>query len=127
MLSTLRASCRYVIIITHEPQQISYQLQVPKFPNRSTEVKSSSLVKNVRCIAWSCDGRRVATGTELKGIRIWEVSKDRVGVKLAFVPEEAETWQIETSTSFPLPSGGEKTTPHTGHVGESQIGLSVGN
>jgi WD40 repeat protein len=31
--------------------------------------------KSVRSIAFSCDGKKVATGTEYKGLRIWNATQ----------------------------------------------------
>jgi WD40 repeat protein len=40
--------------------------------------------KSVRSIAFSCDGKKVATGTEYKGLRIWNATQP-VGVSLKIV------------------------------------------
>jgi WD40 repeat protein len=37
--------------------------------------------KSVRSIAFSCDGKKLATGTEYKGLRIWNATQP-VGVAL---------------------------------------------
>ncbi|GFZ46575.1 hypothetical protein JCM24511_03795 [Saitozyma sp. JCM 24511] len=80
--------------------RLQYQARdtpIPRF-GRPQDVKGG-VTRPVRSVAWSCDGRKIATGTEVKGLRIWD-AKDKV----------------DSSSSLSLPSGGDKTTPHTGHV-----------
>ncbi|ORX34436.1 WD40-repeat-containing domain protein [Kockovaella imperatae] len=63
-------------------------LPVPRFGK--PQLITGGVSKPVRSIAWSCDGKRLATGTEFKGLRIWE-----------------------TRTSSPSSS---RPTPHNGHI-----------
>jgi WD40 repeat protein len=92
--------------------------QVPRF-GRPQDVKGG-VTRPVRSVAWSCDGRKIATGTEVKGLRIWD-AKDKAGRAVPWERGAVLTSliQVDSSSSFSLPSGGDKTTPHTGHVGES--------
>ena len=72
--------------------------QTPKF-GRPTEVRGAQ--RPVRSIAWSCDGRKVAVGTEMKGLRVYDVRSSGV----------------EGSGSS-IPSG-SRSSPHNGHISKS--------
>lgn len=85
--------------------RVCADFEVPVF-KRSHEIRGGN-TKAVRSIAWSCDGRRVATGTEMKGLRIWE-AHPRSGSSHAVT--------IDPSSSSPLPSSSKTPSPHNGHV-----------
>jgi len=60
---------------THPPissLRAEMSFQIPRF-GRPVEIKGPS--RPVRSIAYSCDGKRVATGMEYKGIRVWDARK----------------------------------------------------
>lgn len=80
-------------------------IQVPRL-SRSHEIRGGNS-KPVKSIAWSCDGRRVATGTEMKGLRVWDATP-RLGAVHAV--------SIEAGHSIPLPSSSKSPNPHNGHV-----------
>ena len=42
------------------------------------QLVTGGVSKPVRAIAWSCDGKRLATGTEYKGLRIWDTRSTSV-------------------------------------------------
>ncbi|WWC59392.1 uncharacterized protein I303_101947 [Kwoniella dejecticola CBS 10117] len=72
-------------------------LQRPTF-GRSQDIRGGN-VKHVRSVAWSCDGRRVATGGEFKELLVWDTKLN-----------------LEARASTSLPSS-SKTSVHNGHVG----------
>ncbi|WWC87034.1 uncharacterized protein L201_001919 [Kwoniella dendrophila CBS 6074] len=76
-------------------QPAARDLQRPTF-GRSQDIRGGN-VKHVRSVAWSCDGRRIATGGEFKELLVWDTKIDARG-----------------STSLPSSS---KTSVHNGHVG----------
>nr|XP_019008628.1 uncharacterized protein I206_06308 [Kwoniella pini CBS 10737]OCF47409.1 hypothetical protein I206_06308 [Kwoniella pini CBS 10737] len=76
-------------------QPAARDLLRPAF-GRSQDIRGGN-VKHVRSVAWSCDGRRVATGGEFKEILVWDTKLNARG-------------------STPLPSS-SKTNVHNGHVG----------
>ncbi|WWD00423.1 hypothetical protein V866_007336 [Kwoniella sp. B9012] len=78
-------------------QPAARDLQRPTF-SRSHDVRGGN-VKHVRSVAWSCDGRRIATGGEFKEILFWDTKLN-----------------IDARASTSLPSS-SKTTVHNGHVG----------
>ncbi|ORY27104.1 WD40-repeat-containing domain protein [Naematelia encephala] len=84
----------------HHVSYHARELPTPRFA-RPVEVRGSSRL--VRAIAWSCDGKVVATGTENKGIRLWPASTP-----------------FDVASSFTLPSS-SKPTPHNGHVASLQF------
>lgn len=51
------------------------ELPRPSF-SRTQDVRG--LVKHVRAVAWSCDGKRAATGGEYKEVQVWDESVCRV-------------------------------------------------
>ncbi|KJE00638.1 hypothetical protein I311_05765 [Cryptococcus gattii NT-10] len=69
------------------------ELPRPSF-SRTQDVRG--LVKHVRTVAWSCDGKRAATGGEYKEIQVWDES-------------------LDSKTTTPLPSA-SKPSPHNHHV-----------
>jgi len=44
------------------------------------EVKGG-ISKAGRSVAWSCDGKKVAVGTEFKGLRVWDA---KAGVRMLY-------------------------------------------
>ncbi|WWD22174.1 hypothetical protein CI109_106665 [Kwoniella shandongensis] len=66
---------------------------------RSHDVRGGN-VKHVRSVAWSCDGKKVATGGEYKELLVWDAKAN-----------------IESKASTSLPSLSSKPNPHNGHVG----------
>lgn len=78
-------------------------LQVPRFA-RAVEVRGGN-TKPVKAIAWSCDGKRVATGTEEKGLRIWDAQ--HIG---------AHAIKVDIASSFSLPSSSRTPSPHSSNV-----------
>ncbi|OXC65940.1 hypothetical protein AYX13_05135 [Cryptococcus neoformans] len=69
------------------------ELPRPSF-SRTQDVRG--LVKHVRTVAWSCDGKKAATGGEYKEIQVWDES-------------------LDSKTTTPLPSA-SKPSPHNHHV-----------
>ncbi|WVW78608.1 hypothetical protein I302_100567 [Kwoniella bestiolae CBS 10118] len=78
-------------------QPAARDLLRPTF-GRSHDVRGGN-VKHVRSVAWSCDGRRIATGGEFKELLFWDTKMN-----------------IDARASRSLPSS-SKTTVHNGHVG----------
>ncbi|KAL7418646.1 hypothetical protein Q5752_007105 [Cryptotrichosporon argae] len=76
-------------------QFLARDLAVPKF-GRAIDVRGGN-AKPIRSVAWSCDGKRIATGTEAKGLRIWDGKNP------------------EASSSFALPHL-SKPSPHGSNI-----------
>lgn len=91
--------------------------QKPTFPHRERTITGAG--KPVRSIAWSCDGKRVATGLETRSLRVWEV-RESVSpyASLRLVCRLKLIEQIDSSSSFSLPSSSSKPSPHNGNIGE---------
>jgi THO complex subunit 3 len=66
-------------------------------------------------MAWSYDGQRVATGTELKGVRVWPVTPSSSSGRGMYANTPSPHAVTIESSSIALPSRG--VSPHTGHVG----------
>jgi THO complex subunit 3 len=84
---------------------------VPRF-GRPQDVRGGN-TKSIRSIAFSCDGRKVATGTEYKGLRIWNAAQPVSDLLLIELKK-----QMEASGSYSLPKVAD-SSPHNGHVGLS--------
>ncbi|KAL1409784.1 hypothetical protein Q8F55_003781 [Vanrija albida] len=82
-------------------------LEPPKF-GRVHEVRGSSSL--VRALAWNCDGRKVASGSEYSGLRIHDVLAHPRAKDGTPTPHGTEVRDRPVS----LPSSGK--SPHHGHV-----------
>lgn len=97
--------------------------QVPRF-GKPYDIRGGN-TKTIRNIAFSCDGKKAATGTEYKGIRIWNATQP---VRRCARPAaeyrgkakgtQAKQAQMEAAGSYSLPRNVD-SSPHNGHVGKS--------